>query len=300
MHYLVAGHINIETTVRVAGFPIEYGPVHYPFHGIASTVSGVGINVCAALRALGVSVTLLAQVGGDQFEPWVRHHLADLGVADEHVLALLRETCQSVILYEPSGRRQIHVDLKTVQESPYPAAHFRRALAHADACMLTNMNFVRPFLAEARGAGKLVATDVHAVRDLDDAYNSDFMRSADLLAMSHELLPTPPEEWAEAVLGRYAPQVLVVGLGAGGALLATRDEGVIGRFPARVTRPIVSTVGAGDALFSCFVEGYARTRDARSSLRRAIAFASWKIGAASGGEGFPDREALQALLGEEQ
>ncbi len=28
---LVSGLINIETTLRVDGFPLPYAPVHYPF-----------------------------------------------------------------------------------------------------------------------------------------------------------------------------------------------------------------------------------------------------------------------------
>ena len=50
---LVAGLINIETTVRVDGFPIEYTPVRYPFFGVNATVSGVGYNVAKALTVLG-------------------------------------------------------------------------------------------------------------------------------------------------------------------------------------------------------------------------------------------------------
>ena len=36
---LVAGLINIETTLRVEGFPIVYEPVRYPFYGVSSSVS---------------------------------------------------------------------------------------------------------------------------------------------------------------------------------------------------------------------------------------------------------------------
>ena len=49
----ICGLINMETTVRVEGFPLRYFPVTYPFNGIGSTVSGVGYNIAAALRALG-------------------------------------------------------------------------------------------------------------------------------------------------------------------------------------------------------------------------------------------------------
>lgn len=36
----ISGLTNVETTVAIPGFPLPYAPVHYPFHGIQSTVSG--------------------------------------------------------------------------------------------------------------------------------------------------------------------------------------------------------------------------------------------------------------------
>ena len=122
------------------------------------------------------------------------------------------------------------------------------------------------------------------------------MAAAHVLFMSHERLPAPPEEWAHAVLTRYSPEVLVVGLGNQGALLAVQRDGFLGRFPAVSIRPVVSTVGAGDALFSAFVDGYARTRDPYGALRRAICFAAYKIGAAGGADGFLNASALDDLL----
>ncbi|HRC76137.1 MAG TPA: hypothetical protein PLO33_10700, partial [Kouleothrix sp.] len=61
----VSGLINIETTVQVDRFPIEYSPVRYPFFGVRSTVAGVGYNVAKALATLGDSVRLASIVGRD-------------------------------------------------------------------------------------------------------------------------------------------------------------------------------------------------------------------------------------------
>lgn len=174
---LVSGLINIETTLRVEGFPINYSPVRYPFFGVDSTASGVGYNVAKALTTLG-----------------------------------------------------------------------------------------------------------------DDA--------AHLLFLSDGHLPMPPEAWAAQLMSRYSPEIVVVGLGAQGALLAVRRDNFVERLPAVHTRPIVSTIGAGDALFSCFVHGYNRTRDPYESLRKAMLFASWKIGATGAAEGFLDEAGLERLAAE--
>jgi ribokinase len=55
---------------------------------------------------------------------------------------------------------------------------------------------------------------------------------------------------------------------------------------------------AGDALFSCFLHHYTATGDAAQALRRAVVFASWKIGAASAADGFLDSAGLEALFQE--
>jgi ribokinase len=295
---LVSGLINIETTVEIAGFPLPYAPVHYLSFGINSSVSGVGFNVSKALKTLGHDVRFLSLIGDDLAGGAVRATLAQERIADDLVLSALPTTAQSVILFDPSGKRQIHVDLKNIQEQVYPEERFDAALTGCDAAVLCNINFSRPFLRRARAAGRLVATDVHTVSQLDDDYNQDFMAAADVLFMNDERLPMPPEAWAAEIMARYAPQVLVIGLGAQGALLAVQRDQFVGRFPAASVRPVVSTIGAGDALFSAFVHGFVRTGDPYHALRQAIVFAAYKIGVTSAADGFLDQTALDRLYQE--
>lgn len=292
---LVSGLVNLETTVKVDDFPIPYFPVRYPFFGVRSEVSGVGYNVAKALRALGDAPLLLSLVAPDLAGRQVRDSLSRDGLDGFWVRDGAVETPQSVILYDGDGRRQIHVDLKDVQEREYPKELFAQALAACDAAALCNVNFSRPFLAAARDAGKLVATDVHALSSLEDAYNADFLEAAAIVFLSDESLPVHPEEFARELGKRFRLEVVVVGRGAKGALLHLPREGVVERVPAVKTRAVVSTIGAGDALFSAFLYEYVRNRDAVAALRRAAVFASWKIGAASAADGFLGAEALGRL-----
>jgi ribokinase len=291
----VSGLINIETTIQIESFPLVYTPVRYPFFGISSTVSGVGYNVAKALTTLGDTVRFAALIGRDPAGELITGALAAAGVSGDFVLSDLEQTPQSVILYDRDGQRQINVDLKDIQECTYPLDHFEQAIAGCGMAALCNINFSRPLLAETRRRGIPIATDVHAIADLDDDYNRDFMAAADILFMSHERLPCPPEEWAARVQARYGNAIVIVGLGQEGALLAVRRDGFIGRFRAIVTRPVVNTIGAGDALFSAFIHFYHASGAPYESLRRAITFASYKIGAAGAAQGFLDASALEAL-----
>ncbi len=291
----MSGLINIETTVQVERFPIDYAPVRYPFFGIDSTVSGVGYNVAKALTTLGDSVRFVSLLGRDLGATIVQAQLKADGIPRGYVVQELDATPRSVILYEPGGRRMINVDLKDVQDRAYPPVLFEQAAHGVDLAVLCNVNFSRPFLAWARERGIPIATDVHAVGDLHSPYDGAFMAAADILFMSDEHLPADPETWTRQVWAHYAPAITVIGLGGNGALLGVRDAGRITRVPAVQTRPVVNTIGAGDALFSAFVHTYARTGDPDLAIRKAVVFASWKIGVAGAADGFLTAAALDDL-----
>jgi ribokinase len=295
---LVSGLINIETTLRVDGFPIDYRPVRFPFFGVDSTVSGVGYNVSKALTTLGNDVRFASLIGRDEAGTRVHHALAEDGIPDGYVLDQLKRTAQSVILYDPDGRRMINTDLKDIQEQVYPPVVFERALHHCSLAVICNINFNRPHLRFAKENGVTIATDVHTIDDLDDEFNQDFMAAADILFMSDESLPCPPEEWARAMQKRYGNAIVAIGLGQEGVLLAVKEEDFLGRFPAASTRPVVNTIGAGDALFSAFVHNYRKTSDPYEAMRKAVVFASYKIGETGAAAGFLDEAGFEQLVGE--
>jgi sugar/nucleoside kinase (ribokinase family) len=294
---LVAGLVNIETTLQIERFPIDYSPVLYPFWGVDTTVSGVGYNVAKALTTLGDDVRFLSLVGRDSAGSLVSQRLARDRIAQEGVLHTLNRTAQSVILYETGGRRQINVDLKDIQQRSYPRERFEPALEGCNVAVLCNINFARPLLAIARRHSVPIATDVHTISDLEDPYNRDFMEAAGILFMSDELLPTTPERWAEAVLDQYAPDILVIGLGERGALLAVREENRIARVEPIYTRPVVGTIGAGDALFSAFVHSHAHGFGPLQALERAMVFASFKLGEKGAADGFLTEAELASWIG---
>lgn len=295
MTILISGLINIETTLKVEEFPVHYHPVRYPFFGVRSTVSGVGYNLAKALTTLGDSVHFLSMIGRDPNGTLVRNALAADGIPGQFVLDTLEQTPQSVILYDDTGRRQINVDLKNIQEQNYPPEQFEAALAGCSLAALCNINFSRPFLTRAKKAGVLVATDVHTIDNLDDSYNRDFMANADILFMSDEHLPCSPEEWAQRVQNQYGNAIIVIGLGSQGALLSVRADHFMERVPAVQTRPIINTIGAGDALFSAFLHGYLETGSPYEAIRKAMVFASYKVGANGAADGFLTSEPLDVL-----
>jgi acarbose 7IV-phosphotransferase len=235
----------------------------------------------------------LSMIGKDAMGDLVRSALKKDCIPEDNVLPMLDYTAQSVILFDGEGRRQINVDLKNVQEAVYPDSRFKTAMQQVDMLVLCNINFSRPFLDMARRSGKPVATDVHAITAVDDPYNADFMKAANILFMSHEWLVDTPEDWARKMWKRYGAEILVIAMGSEGALLAVKKDNFMERIPAALTRPILNTIGAGDALFSSFLHVYLKENDPYMALRKALVFASYKIGSVSAADGFLDEAGLQ-------
>ncbi len=293
---LVCGLINIETTLRVDQFPIPYFPVTYPIHQINTTVAGVGFNISKALATLGNQVQLLSITGSDFYHHLINKQMEQLSLPSNGILPIVEKTAQSIILYDPQGNRQIYTDLKDIQDQTYPTQAFEETSAGCEICVLCNINFSRPLLALAQAWNIPIACDVHAIHDLDDAYNQDFMRSAHILFCSHENLALAPEEFMRQLWSRFQTPLCVIGLGADGALLGIHQQQRIEHFAAVSTRPVVNSIGAGDALFSAFLDGFLRGFSPQKALQRAMVFASYKIGARGAAEGFLSLAELDHLF----
>ncbi len=292
---LVCGHTNIETTVAVEQFPIEYTPMRYLSFGIQTAVAGVGYNIAKALTTLGSPMNFLTMVGNDVSGEQVRQQAQADGLGTDYIYTGMPQTAQSVILYDKQGKRQGNTDLKDVQERPYPPELFQQALQESDLAILCNINYTRPFMTQTQAAGIPIATDVHTIADLHDEYNRDYMAAANILFMSDEQLPLPPEQWAKKLQNEFRTEIVVIGLGTKGALLAVKADNFCERLPAVQVRPVVNTIGAGDALFSAFNHFYRASHNPYTALQKAILFAAHKIGSDGAATGFLTEAELERI-----
>lgn len=295
---LVAGLVNLETSVQVDSFPVPYFPVTYPFFGISTNIGGVGYNISKALSILGDNVDFLSIIGNDFIGKTIKERLKLDLIYDRYVVNLLKNTANSVILYDKKGRREIYCDLKELQSTVYPIEYFETAIKECTMSVLCNINFCRPFLERAKKYKKDIVTDIHVISDIKDEYNKDFMQTANILFMSDEGLPCPPEEWAKKLIDTYGTEIIVIGLGEKGALLSVKKDNFIERIPAIKTREAKNTIGAGDALLSGFVHFYNRTKDPYDAIKKAIVFASYKIGTPNSSDGFLTEKELIKIYSE--
>ena len=291
MNILVSGLLNTETTAAVRGFPIHYYPIDYPFFGVNTAVSGVAFNLAKALRTLGDEVQLTSMTGDDFAAAYIRDALRELDINTAHVQPKLRQTPNSVVLYDPEGKRQIYCDLKDIQETPYEFDP--SVLDGIDLVAACNINFNRPLLRLAKQAGKTIATDVHVLSNIYDEYNREFMEQADVLFLSDEMVGDDYSGFMKRLADTYPCRIIVMGRGAKGAAMYVRDTDNITEMPAASVGTVVNTVGAGDALFSGFLHFYAKGFSPMEALRRAQVFAAHKITVSGASQGFVTEQMVE-------
>ena len=282
---LVCGLTNIETTKKIDSFPVEYSPVDYKFFCTGSSISGVGYNIVKALKKLGSDPLFFSIIGNDIYKDIILNDLKNENIKTDYVLPLLDQTAQSVILND-GNRRKILLDLKNVQEIKYPQEKLKDIISKIDTAVICNINFSRDFLKIFKDNGKMVASDVHVLSDINDSYNNDFIKYSDILFLSNENIKSGEKDMINKLIENFNHQVIVVSMGGDGLFIYTKKDGDIKRFPAVYTRGVVNTIGAGDALFSCFNHFYSLTKDAYYSIKLATVFASYKIGENGGAKGF--------------
>lgn len=290
---LVAGLVNVESTIKVTEFPIPYMPIEYPFYGINTEISGSGYNIAKAMSVLGDDVELIALLGRDTAGKASKYIMEKEEMGTKYVKTDLKETPQSTIFYDDKGKRQIYCDLKNVQEVEYDIELFKEALKDKEMVILGNSNFCRPFLKIAKKEGKIIATNVHALSDIYDEFNKEFMEYADILFIGDDNLSMPAYDFVKQVAKEYENEIIILGRGAKGAMLYVRKDQFVGEFSAVRTREIISTIGAGDALFSAFLHFYRKKQDPYYALKNGILFASYKIGTAGSSNGFMTEAQLE-------
>ena len=292
----VCGLVNMETTAPIGAFPIEYRPIDYKFFSVNSAPAGVGLNISLALKKLGDDVQLCSLCGDDPSGKLIKSYVEDNGISSDNILCNNKSTAQSVVLYDEDGRRYIICDLADNQDLSYDEDKFREAVKGSGIACLCNINFSAELVTVCKDEGVLVATDVHCLSDVYDEYNSRFMKAADILFLSNENIKGKEEAFIRELYREYSPKIIVIGMGDKGAMLFDEVSDTVTVVSAVYTRPVVNTVGAGDSLYSAFIHFYAKSEDPLDSLRKAVYFASYKIGENGASKGFVSEHELIELM----
>jgi acarbose 7IV-phosphotransferase len=279
---VVVGVASLYMSVGVPAFPVEHVPKAMP-DWLRSGVTGSAAHIAKVLTTLGNEVRLCTLAGLDPAGLAIRADLQAAGLAGDGVVDL-GVTSLGVVLVSPDGTRMGYPYLAAVNAVGYPPGIFRHLAGGASLAVLTNTRFASPLIRDARELSIPVAVDVHLIADVEDAYNRPWLEAADIVFCSHERLPCAPRDWVARMFTRYPGcEIVGIGQGADGAMLGLRD-GTVVRAAAVAPRGVVSTAGAGDALFASFLHGWLATGNPVHALSAAVLHAGWKVGSPLPGE----------------
>ena len=121
------------------------------------------------------------------------------------------------------------------------------------------------------------------------------MENSNILFLSNEAILGKEKEFLNTLIENFNNEIIVVGMGKQGSLMYVRKDNKIVEYPAIDTRKIVSTIGAGDALFSAFIHYYIKNGDPYAAIENATYFASYKIGEKGAASGFITESQLEEL-----
>jgi sugar/nucleoside kinase (ribokinase family) len=250
---VVVGNVGIDTNVYGLPDGIDLA-VESGFTENLDYVGQAGGYSSRGYAQLGKRTAFIGYVGDDFGGRFIREEFARDGVDMQALFLDPAGTSRSVNLMQSDGRRKNYYDGKGHMHLQPDPEICRGVLAQSGLAHFHIPNWARHVLPVAKRLGLTIACDIQDVEAVDDPYRQDFIAHADILFFSAVNHPDPMA-LIEAFLGIRPDQIVIVGLGAEGCKLGTREG--IHFFPAvDMAAPVVDTNGAGDGLAVGFLTSY--------------------------------------------
>lgn len=251
MRVVVVGIANLQTSLPVDHFPVEYTAQRYLTGRIRHTVGGVGFNVGRALSALGHMVAVASPLGEDYPAAMIDAEAYRFNISTHLCRRELHRTPRSVVLYDAAGRRQVNTDLTDAIDFVFRLEDLEPDIYRAKLVVLANLDMVRPLIEPLHARGRRFAVDLQDIQGPDNPYDQQFL-AATHLNMSNEMVRGYEREVLLALRAKSDAEVISMTLGAAGALVLTPTMGE----PVHVTAPrvhAVNSVGAGDVYWAALL-----------------------------------------------
>lgn len=291
--FLVAGVTQIETIVRVDKIPVSYAPLTSVQDSIYTAMGGDAYNESLALKWLGDDVTFMSIVGRNQDFGLINPPDRRITLSTDYIIPQMQETPTEVVLYDKQRKQQIFEDIKDLRENAYDMNVVAPIAGACDMMVLANANFCRPFAKTAAELGKPIAVNIRSYNPEKEKYNTDFLEPAKVLYFSDDTLTEDPYDFIDRMASTYGTEVIILGQGSEGLILFDKTKDIKAHYKTVKTNEVVNTIGAGNALFACFLHFYMETGDSVNAIKNALLFASYKIGYMGTSNGFMTVDQLE-------
>ena len=291
--FLVAGVTQIETIVRVDKIPVSYAPLSSVQDSIYTAMGGDAYNESLALKWLGDDVTFMSIVGRNQDLGLINPPDRRITLSTDYIIPQMQETPTEVVLYDKQRKQQIFEDIKDLRENVYDMNVVTPIAGACDMMVLANANFCRPFAKTAAELGKPIAVNIRSYNPEKEKYNTDFLEPAKVLYFSDDTLSEDPYDFIDRMASTYGTEIIILGQGGEGLILFDKTKEIKAHYKTVKTNEVVNTIGAGNALFACFLHFYMETGDSVNAIKNALLFASYKIGYMGTSNGFMTVDQLE-------
>jgi ribokinase len=272
---VVVGSYNTDLLVRTPRMPVSGETIlGGPFY---SGPGGKGANQAVAAARLEAEVTMVAKLGTDHFGDLALSNLQQEGIRTDYVFRSAEShTGVAFIIVDDAGENMIVVSSGTnYLLTPADVEHARPVIEKADIALFqleSPLETVQYAIDLAHNAGVKVLLNPAPGRAMD----AQTLSKVDILTPNQteaELITGQPvstlaqAKSAGEILLDFGVKAAVLTLGAEGALIVTRQEGL---FVPAFQVEVVDTTGAGDAFNGAFAVALGEGR----ALKEAVTFAN--------------------------
>lgn len=258
---------------------------------------GTVANVACAASRLGLRTLAYGRVGDDAEGRMLLASNAAFGISNRYMEVTPHATATAMIVVDAMGEKALVY--APMPDAPMDEARLAEAMGQARIvyAMPYDLDAFRRLSALARAKGCRVAIDIEAAVAPNRERLLALLALSDIVFMNEPgfraTCPGEATPQAVAELLRHGPSLLVVTLGARGAIAcAAGEQHVQAGFPAR----LVDATGAGDCFNGAFLAALVGGKPVADCLRFACAAASISVSAIGARTALPTRAAVERLL----
>lgn len=289
------GDPDLDQVFSTARVPLADEKV--PGRKLGTFAGGTTANAACAAARLGLRVAACGRVGDDADGRFLLAENDAFGVSNAFMQVVDQPTATSLIIIDQSGEKAL-VFAPMVRE-PLDEERFG-GIARQTRVIYTmprDLEEHRKVSQVARSQGAEIAVDIEAVVAPTLTHLEAILSTSDIVFLNESgFRATSDEPITEATLRpllAYGPRLVVVTLGAGGAIGVTRDGEA--RQPAFAV-DMVDATGAGDCFNAAFLAADLRGKPLGEALAFACAAAAISVGAVGARSGLPTEAEVNQFL----
>ncbi|MFN8593379.1 MAG: carbohydrate kinase family protein [Thermomicrobiales bacterium] len=292
------GGAGLDTVITLDRLPAHDEKVLGAFVGYVG--GGPASNFACAASRLGLRATTLGKVGNDDAGRLIVKGFAQFGVDTSNIQVIPGQASNfTICMIDPSGEKAVVVVPMLDEALPHDVVERVLPQSRLLFGMPNDREEFGKLIAVAHASGTEVMIDVEATVVPDPPDMVNFLAGVDIASFNQASFTVAtgdePSLAAARKLLAHGPRLVVVTLGARGALAVSRDD--IAESPGFAIE-VVDTTGASDTFNAAFVRAMFDGASLVEGLRFANAAAALAVTGFGARGHLPDREEVARFLHE--